>query len=118
MIFRGENRIKTICILFFSAVILIPAAFGFITKLVDFFRTLTSVDGGGFTVVPIMNYLLVTAGFACFLIWAILHGMFRDIEQPKYDMLEREAELDHLEGLDWPDMDDNRPPTKEHRRGS
>jgi nitrogen fixation-related uncharacterized protein len=49
---------------------------------------------GGFTIIPVANYLIITAGMVCLLIWAIAHGMFRDVEGPKYDMLEREARLD------------------------
>jgi hypothetical protein len=109
MIVRRESRTKAIVVAAFSLLIMVPAAIGFVGKLVDFFRTLTSEAGGGFTIVPIMNYLLVTAGFACFLIWAIVHGMFRHVEQPKYDMLDREAELDHLAGLDWPESQDDTP---------
>jgi hypothetical protein len=46
--------------------------------------------GGSFTVVPILNYLLASAAFTVFG-WAVLHGMFRDIERQKYDAGERAA---------------------------
>ena len=40
------------------------------------------------------KYLLASLGFFCLLMWAALNGMFRDLEQPKYNMLENERELD------------------------
>jgi uncharacterized repeat protein (TIGR01451 family) len=44
-------------------------------------------EEGAFTVVPILNYLLVSFGFLLLFVWAILHGMFRDIERPKHTSL-------------------------------
>jgi hypothetical protein len=43
-----------------------------------------------------LNYLAVAAGFTCLFIWALLRGMFRDVEAPKHTMLENEAKLDAL----------------------
>lgn len=78
-----------------AALILIPGGYGFVEKFIQFARTLAlGPDEGGFTIIPIMNYLVVTAGMVCLLMWAVMHGMFRDIEKPKYTMLEREAQLD------------------------
>ncbi len=67
---------------------------GFIWKFIQFIHTLKADPAGQFTVVPIINYALVTAGFTCILVWATLRGMFRDIEKPKHTMLEREAWLE------------------------
>ena len=49
---------------------------------------------GIFAVAPLMNYLLASAGFLCLLVWAAIHGMFRDIEKPKQTMLQVNAKLD------------------------
>ena len=73
--------------------ILAPALVGFGMK----FRELLLLAGdkdGAFTVMPILNYLLVSLGFLFLFGWALLHGMFRDIEAPKYSMLENEHKLD------------------------
>jgi len=83
--------------------ILVPAGIGFTFKLIEFFRTLSSDQAGAFTIVPISNYLLATLGFGCLLLWAVGRGMFRDLERPKYTMLEREEELDRREGREWSD---------------
>ncbi len=101
MIRPPESRAKRIALWVIAVGVLVPGCYGFVAKLVQFFRTLTTVEGGGFTIIPILNYLLVAAGMACLLIWAVLHGMFRNIEGPKYTMLEREAELDRRDGRQW-----------------
>lgn len=94
-----DSRGKKILLWTITIVILVPGAFGFGEKLFEFFRTLTAKNGGAeFTLVPLSNYLLVAAGMACFFVWAIAQGMFRDIEKPKFDMLESEARLDELQG--------------------
>jgi hypothetical protein len=79
-----------------ALVILVPALVGFGAK----FRELLLLVGdeeGAFTVVPILNYLLVTLGFLFLFGWAVLHGMFRDIERPKYTMLANERRLNEEE---------------------
>jgi len=76
-----------------AVVILVPALYGFGTK----FRELLLLVGdseGAFTIVPILNYLLVSAGFLLLFVWAILHGMFNDLELPKRNMLANEQRLD------------------------
>lgn len=59
--------------------------------------TTTEAEDGGFAVAPILNYLFVSLGFLLLFLAAIAQGMFRDIEQPKRDLLVREQFLDDLE---------------------
>ncbi|MEK6645010.1 MAG: hypothetical protein AABZ08_14005 [Planctomycetota bacterium] len=92
-----ESRSKRIAIACIAVAILVPASYGFAEKLILFIMAVKQDQLAGFTIVPIANYLIVTAGMMCLLIWATRHGMFRDIEKPKYDMLDREAELDDME---------------------
>lgn len=51
---------------------------------------------GAFALVPILNYLLVSFGFLLLFGGAILSGMFRDIERPKFNMLENETILNAM----------------------
>ena len=51
-----------------------------------------------FAITPVVNYLLASLGFFCLFFWAIYQGMFRDIEAPKFTMLENERRLDEE---DW-----------------
>lgn len=79
----------------FGVIILIPSLLGFAMKFGELITlTRTVSDSGGFAITPVVNYLLASLGFFCLLMWAALNGMFRDLEQPKYIMLENERELD------------------------
>jgi len=69
----------------------------FIYKLFAFLQTIKKDELAGFAFDPIMIYGLVAAGFLFLLAWAYLTGQFRDIERPKYDMLERFDEQERLE---------------------
>lgn len=80
----------------FALVILVPALYGFGTKFREFLHLYAREDGA-FTLVPILNYLLASAGFLMLLLWAMFHGMFRNIEGPKYTMLKNERLLDEEE---------------------
>lgn len=77
-----------------GVLILIPSLLGFANKLLEFAHVVQGDADGAFALTPIVNYLLASLGFLCLLIWAALHGMFRDIEAPKRVMLEREELLD------------------------
>jgi hypothetical protein len=73
--------------------ILVPSMFGFVAKFIEFVRAFRSDADGAFAITPILNYLLASLGFFCMLMWAAINGMFHDIEQPKYRMLQIEDEL-------------------------
>jgi hypothetical protein len=93
----GRRRTTWIT-LTFAVAILVPALFGFGTKFREFLA-LWNDEEGAFTIVPIINYLLATAGFFLLLCWAVAHGMFRNIEHPKITMLQHETELDEEERM-------------------
>ena len=76
-----------------AVLILVPALIGFGIKFAEFLA-LVRFEEGAFTIVPILNYLLVGIGFLLLFVWAILHGMFRDIERPKFTMMANEHRLD------------------------
>jgi len=90
----GGSRSKKIFLWIVAIGITVPGGYGFIEKFIQFVRVLLADKEGGFTIIPIANYLTVAAGMTCLLVWAILHGMFRDIERPKHLMLEREARIE------------------------
>jgi len=90
-----ESRGKRIFLWAFVICILGPAAYGFVEKLFLFILAVKRDLIGAFTIVPVVNYLIVTAGMVCLLVWAIANGMFRRLEGPKYEMLEREEKIDY-----------------------
>lgn len=91
------RRVQHWVVLGLAVVILVPSLWGFANKFSEFIATFSSDPDGAFAVVPIVNYLLASVGFLLLLAWAVLHGMFRDVEAPKYTMLENERRLDATE---------------------
>ena len=65
MIRVRDSRKKRTVLLVIAGLILIPGAYGFIEKLVQFIRALSIDRGVDFTLVPVSNYLFVAAGMAC-----------------------------------------------------
>ncbi len=92
-----RNRKAQITTIVFAVVILVPSMLGFIGKFIEFTAVFRGEGDGAFAVTPIVNYLLATTGFFCLFGWAVVHGMFSQIEAPKQKMLETEAMLDDLE---------------------
>lgn len=90
------SRARTLGMTVLALVILLPALYGFGRKFIEFLALAGDPDGA-FTVVPILNYLLMSAGFLVLFGWAVLHGMFREIERPKHAMLDNERRLDEEE---------------------
>ena len=84
----------------FSIAMVLVAGTGFIFKLIEFIATATSEGSDALAsfLVPVLNYLLVAAGFFCLFLWAYCNGQFRDLESAKYRMLELNTEADLREG--------------------
>ena len=94
------RRSQVITTIIFAAVILIPSGLGFANKFREFLMIYRGEVDGVFAITPIVNYLLASLGFFFLFCWAICHGMFSDIERPKYEMLENERRLDLEDGED------------------
>ncbi len=90
---RGKSLAWTVTIVL-GVLILIPSMLGFVMKFRELMAITAGGTDGGFAITPVVNYLLASAGFFFLLLWAALNGMFRDLERPKYMMLETERELD------------------------
>jgi hypothetical protein len=93
---QPTSRFQVRLTLLFAVLILIPSGYGFAGKFLELIRVYRGESDGAFAVAPMMNYLLASLGFFCLLLWAATHGMFRDIESPKYEMLEHEELLDRM----------------------
>jgi len=80
----------------FSIAMIVVAGSAFFMKLIEFTATATREGTGALAsfLIPVLNYLLVAAGFFCLFFWAYFKGHFRDIEAPKYRMLELEREYE------------------------
>lgn len=77
-----------------AVLILLPSLYGFAGKFLEFIHIYRGDGDGAFAILPILNYLMASLGFLCLFAWALLQGMFSDIEQPKRTMLELDAALD------------------------
>ena len=93
---KHTSHLQVRITLLLAVLILIPSGYGFVGKFIELVNVFRGEPGGAFAVAPMMNYLLASLGFFCLLLWAAGRGMFRDIESPKHEMLERECELDRM----------------------
>jgi nitrogen fixation-related uncharacterized protein len=83
----------------FSIMMVVTAGTAFIIKLIEFFHTATHEGSSAMAsfLIPLLNYLIVASGFACLFLWAFFSGQFRDVEAPKYRMLQMQREIDEKE---------------------
>ncbi|MAE65475.1 MAG: hypothetical protein CMJ18_14490 [Phycisphaeraceae bacterium] len=83
----------------FSVAMVVTAGAAFFMKVCDFFVTATTrgTDALASFLIPVLTYLIVAAGFFCLFGWAYLSGQFRDVEGPKYRMLQMQDEIDARE---------------------
>jgi hypothetical protein len=77
-----------------ALLILLPALYGFGNKLREFIVLYGAGEEGSFALMPLLNYLIASFGFLLLFCWAVRHGMFHHIEDPKRTMLENERRLD------------------------
>ena len=70
------------------------AGVGFAYKLHEFFVDALSKEGIGFAGPHLFTYGLVAFGYVLLLCAAFFRGHLADIEQPKFDLLERECRSD------------------------
>ncbi|MEX2213505.1 MAG: cbb3-type cytochrome oxidase assembly protein [Phycisphaeraceae bacterium] len=78
----------------FGIVMVLIAGGAFLMKLIEFGAVLLSDEPMQFAFLPVVTYLMVAAGFGCLFMWAYVTGKFKDIEGPKYRMLEMQEEID------------------------
>lgn len=91
-----RRRNSWIATLVMALIVLVPSLWGFSGKFAEFVALYRGDVDGVFAISPIINYLLASLGFFCLFGWAMLQGMFHDIEGPKGTMLETEAWLDEI----------------------
>lgn len=78
----------------FAVPILLISGIAFVMKFIELIRTFQDDAAGAFAITPMVNYSLASLGFLCLLLWAAINGTFRDMEEPKRIMLQREMMLD------------------------
>ncbi len=93
---RGPSRATRRFLWIFSIAMIVTAGTAFTFKLIDFYITATTEGSSALAsfLIPVLNYLFVAAGFTSLFVWAYSRGQFRNVEEPKYRMLEMNAECD------------------------
>lgn len=70
------------------------AGVGFCWKIHEFFADALAKEGIGFAGPHLFTYALVAGGYILLLAAAFFRGHLADIEQPKYDLIDRECRND------------------------
>jgi len=89
-----EDNFRTIAIVGFSSAVILVAGVGFIFKMTEFTATIVKDEVEGFGATAIAVYLTGVIPLLFLTIWAILTGRFRDIERPKYRVLEMHDQIE------------------------
>lgn len=92
-IFR-RCRVRSAVVLGFAAAVLVIAGLGFAYKTTQFAATIIRDDVEGFGVVAVGMYLIGMLPIVFLTLWAVLTGKFRDVERPKFRLLELDREIE------------------------
>lgn len=86
--------LRYIAVLLFAVAVLVIAGLGFAYKMSEFAMTIVKDDVEGFGVVAVAVYLIGMVPIVFLTLWAVFTGKFRDIERPKFRMLEIDREIE------------------------
>jgi nitrogen fixation-related uncharacterized protein len=90
----GTARWRSAVTIGFAVVVLVVAGVGFTYKMSEFTLTIVQDDVEGFGAVAVGIYLIGMVPILFLTLWAVLTGRFRDIERPKYRVLELDREIE------------------------
>jgi len=76
-----------------TVLVVFVAGLAFIFKMTDFAMTIAEDDVAGFGPASVMTYLLGMLPLLFLTLWAAFSGRLRDIEGPKYRMLELNQDI-------------------------
>ena len=78
----------------FAVVVMGVAGTSFVYKMTEFAMTMAKHDVEGFGAVAVGTYLIGMMPIVFITLWAALTGRFRDIERPKFRVLELDDEIE------------------------
>ncbi|RMF69355.1 MAG: hypothetical protein D6743_02015 [Calditrichaeota bacterium] len=81
-------------VLALTILVVLAGGFGFIYKIIEFARTYVKDDLKSFGAISVVTYFIGLMGILFFTLWGVFKGHFRDIERPKYRMLELDEEIE------------------------
>jgi hypothetical protein len=87
-------RLRGLVVFGFAIVVMAVAGLGFVYKMVEFVITITRDEIQGFGAVAVATYLIGMLPIVFLTLWGVLSGKFRDVERPKFRMLELDREIE------------------------
>ena len=87
-------RTRSVILFAFFVGVMVVAGGGFFLKMFEFVMTMSGDEIAGFGAVAVSTYLLGMAPLLFLMLWAVTTGRFRDVEAPKYRMLELDREIE------------------------
>ena len=85
---------RGVVVFVFAIAVLVIAGAGFTYKMTEFALTIVKDDVEGFGAVAVATYLIGMLPIVFVTLWAVLTGKFRDIERPKFRVLELDREIE------------------------
>ncbi len=92
----GAQRTRMLSLLLVGGAVVVAGG-TFVYKLYEFIVAASQGQMPGLLIASVVPYFLVSLGFLLLAAWAYGTGQFRDIEGPKYQLIEDELELERLE---------------------
>lgn len=90
----ARPSLRTVAVVGFAVAVLVVAGLGFVYKMTEFAQTIVKDDVEGFGAVAVSIYLIGMVPIVFLTLWAVLTGRFRDIERPKFRLLELDREIE------------------------
>lgn len=78
-----------------TVLVFVVGGMGFVYKMTEFAMTMSDEDVSGFGPASVMTYFLGMLPLLFLTIWAALTGRLRDVEAPKYRMLDLNQDIGH-----------------------
>ena len=85
---------RSIVVFAFAIIVMVVAGTSFVYKMTEFAMTIVKDDVEGFGAVAVATYLIGMLPIVFVTLWAAFAGKFRDIERPKFRLLELDREIE------------------------
>ncbi|HZR82717.1 MAG TPA: hypothetical protein VFD92_16605 [Candidatus Binatia bacterium] len=95
-----KHGTKGIVLFAMTIAVMFIAGGAFFYKMTEFVVTMARGDIEGFGAASVATYLIGMLPLMFLTLWAVLTGRFRDIERPKFRMLELDREIERGGELD------------------
>ena len=94
---KAPRDLRRLTVFAFTIIVTAVAGLGFTYKMTEFTMTMVHDEVTGFGAVAVATYLIGMLPIVFVTLWAVLTGRFRDIERPKFRLLELNDEIERAE---------------------